>query len=333
MEAFAAAMAAMRAKDTTLSTLSRMLAPPELGGGERSDSESDDAEAHLQPYAVPHGGGTPAAPPASSALGAGMSPQMVLQGLFGISSQTQPPGLVMPAAGVLGQAARAAASAPGAGVSPPTAQPGLQGPPGASSQVPPTGPVQPAAGVPGWAARPAKGARGAKQRQKDAAEKAAAALASIEAQAQEGAPQVSEGERERALALVRGAVLPRAATGARGAKARQKDAAERAAAALAAIDAQGAAACREGTPQVSEEERERALALLRSAVLPRPQVRAWLSDGIGRLAALLQGLAYTRACGHDSYMHVSRIVCREGWIAVLGDLHTGWGWAAITLSS
>ena len=77
MEAEAAKAAAMRAKDTQLSTLTRLLSPPQLGGGERSDSDADDAEAHLQPYALQHGDdGLPAAgaaqpqPSSSAAAGA-----------------------------------------------------------------------------------------------------------------------------------------------------------------------------------------------------------------------------------------------------------------------
>lgn len=55
MDAEAAKAAAMRAKDTQLSTLTRLLSPPQLGSGERSDSDADDAEARMQPYALQHG--------------------------------------------------------------------------------------------------------------------------------------------------------------------------------------------------------------------------------------------------------------------------------------
>ncbi|BDA42593.1 probable ATP-dependent helicase hrq1 [Coccomyxa sp. Obi] len=52
MEPALAVMAAATAKDTTLSTLSKLLSPPKLDDGGPSDSDADDAEAHLQPYAA-----------------------------------------------------------------------------------------------------------------------------------------------------------------------------------------------------------------------------------------------------------------------------------------
>ena len=53
-------MAVDSAKDTQLITLNKLLTPPELGSGSRSGSDSDDAEAHLQPYAVEHDAAGPA---------------------------------------------------------------------------------------------------------------------------------------------------------------------------------------------------------------------------------------------------------------------------------
>ncbi len=52
MEPASAVLAAAAAKDTTLSTLSKLLSPPELGDGERSESDADEAEANLEPYAA-----------------------------------------------------------------------------------------------------------------------------------------------------------------------------------------------------------------------------------------------------------------------------------------
>ena len=53
-------MAVDSAKDTQLITLNKLLTPPELGSGSRSGSDSDDAEAHLQPYALEHDAAGPA---------------------------------------------------------------------------------------------------------------------------------------------------------------------------------------------------------------------------------------------------------------------------------
>jgi hypothetical protein len=84
MEPEAAKAAAMRAKDTQLSTLTRLLSPPALGSGERSDSDADDAEAHLEPFSVQHGGDEgphigavqpPQPPQPRSAAAAGPAPQ------------------------------------------------------------------------------------------------------------------------------------------------------------------------------------------------------------------------------------------------------------------
>ena len=53
-------MAVDSAKDTQLITLNKLLTPPELGTGSQSSSDSDDAEAHLQPYALEHDAAGPA---------------------------------------------------------------------------------------------------------------------------------------------------------------------------------------------------------------------------------------------------------------------------------
>ncbi len=53
-------MAVDSAKDTQLITLNKLLTPPELGSGSRSGSDSDDAEAHLQPFALEHDAARPA---------------------------------------------------------------------------------------------------------------------------------------------------------------------------------------------------------------------------------------------------------------------------------
>ena len=60
MELEAAKVAVDSAKDTQLITLNKLLTPPELGSGSRSGSDSDDAEAHLQPYALEHDAAGPA---------------------------------------------------------------------------------------------------------------------------------------------------------------------------------------------------------------------------------------------------------------------------------
>ena len=55
MDLESAKLAVDSARDTQLITLNKLLTPPELGTGSRSGSDSDgadDAEAHLQPYAV-----------------------------------------------------------------------------------------------------------------------------------------------------------------------------------------------------------------------------------------------------------------------------------------
>ena len=60
MELGAAKVAVDSAKDTQLITLNKLLTPPELGSGSQSGSDSDDAEAHLQPYALEHDAAGPA---------------------------------------------------------------------------------------------------------------------------------------------------------------------------------------------------------------------------------------------------------------------------------
>jgi hypothetical protein len=60
MDPASAVLAAAAAKDTTLSTLNKLLSPSELGDGGPSESDADEAEAHLEPYAVDH---PPAAAP------------------------------------------------------------------------------------------------------------------------------------------------------------------------------------------------------------------------------------------------------------------------------
>ena len=52
MEPASAVITAATAKDTTLSTLGKLLSPPKLGDGGSSESDADDAEAHLEPYAA-----------------------------------------------------------------------------------------------------------------------------------------------------------------------------------------------------------------------------------------------------------------------------------------
>jgi hypothetical protein len=54
-------MAASQAKDTTLFTLNKLLGTPEMGDGGPSESEADEAEAKLEPYAVMHADDTTAA--------------------------------------------------------------------------------------------------------------------------------------------------------------------------------------------------------------------------------------------------------------------------------
>lgn len=200
MEAGAAALAAMRAKDTTLSTLARMLSPPELGDGARSDSEDDLAEAHLAPFALPHDD-------AAAALAAWRA-------------------------------------APRASL-PQVAQPGMQGIPGEP---------------PGLLTRPGAPAEGAQQR----------------AAARAGAGAGGGGPKQHTPAAARDP-SGRASGG----------------------DGQVGAAA-QGVGQVSAEERERGLALVRGAVLPRPQVCACLGTHFaGLLMAMLQRLMFSlRMCTH-----------------------------------
>lgn len=66
MDHEAAQLAVDSAKDTQLITLNKLLTPPELGTGSRSGSDSDDAEAQLEPYAFEHDAAQPAAGPQES---------------------------------------------------------------------------------------------------------------------------------------------------------------------------------------------------------------------------------------------------------------------------
>ena len=54
MEPDAAALLAASAKDTQLVTFNKLLTPPQLGDGGASDTDADDAAAHVAPYAVEH---------------------------------------------------------------------------------------------------------------------------------------------------------------------------------------------------------------------------------------------------------------------------------------
>jgi len=67
MEPASAVLAAAAAKDTTLSTLSKLLSPPEVGDGGPSDSDADDTEAHLEPFAADHEPSAATAAPSSRA--------------------------------------------------------------------------------------------------------------------------------------------------------------------------------------------------------------------------------------------------------------------------